>query len=139
MRNNTMNVKSRLVATLVLSAILASPRSATAQRTGHIHGRVGSASGAVIGARVAIEMPARVAIADDRGGYTLRGLPAGHYDVVVTALGYKPARRGVDVAANQSTTLDLSLEQGSLMLSSVVTTRAATTIWKRVFGEDPPE
>ena len=106
--------------------VVASPRHAVAQRAGDVHGRVTGASGPVIGARVAIETPARVAIADDRGDYTLRSLPAGHYEVVVTALGYKPARRGVDVTANQSTTLDLSLEQGSLMLSSIVTTATRT-------------
>lgn len=106
--------------------VVASPRRAAAQRAGDVHGRVTGASGPVIGARVAIETPARVAIADDRGDYTLRSLPAGHYEVVVTALGYKPARRGVDVTANQSTTLDLSLEQGSLMLSSIVTTATRT-------------
>lgn len=106
--------------------VVASPRHAAAQRAGDVHGRVTGASGPVIGARVAIETPARVAIADDRGDYTLRSLPAGHYEVVVTALGYKPARRGVDVTANQSTTLDLSLEQGSLMLSSIVTTATRT-------------
>ena len=80
----------------------------------------------MVGARVAVERPARVVIADERGNYVLRGLPAGHYEVVVTALGYKPGRRGADVTANQSTTLDLSLEQGSLMLSSVVTTATRT-------------
>lgn len=106
--------------------VVASPRHAAAQRAGDVHGRVTGASGPVIGARVAIETPARVAIADDRGDYTLRSLPAGQYEVVVTALGYKPARRGVDVTANQSTTLDLSLEQGSLMLSSIVTTATRT-------------
>ena len=117
---------SHLAATLVLSALVAAPRGAAAQRGGDVHGRVSSASGAVIGARVAIDIPPRVAMADERGDYLLRGLPAGHYDVVVTALGYKPARRGVDVTANQSTTLDVSLEQGSLMLSSVVTTATRT-------------
>ena len=113
---------SQAVVALAMSVLVALPRVAYAQRTGDIHGRVSSATGSVIGARVAIEIPPRVAIVDERGDYTLRGLPAGHYDVVVTALGYKPARRGVDVTGNQSTTLDLSLEQGSLMLSSVVTT-----------------
>ena len=115
-----------LFAAVAVTAVVVSPRRAAAQRAGDVHGRVTGASGPLIGARVAIEMPARVAIADERGDYTLRGLPAGHYDVVVTALGYKSARRGVDVASNQTTTLDLSLEQGSLMLSSIVTTATRT-------------
>ena len=117
---------SLLAAAVVMTAFIAFPHRAAAQRTGDIHGRISSASGAVIGARVAIEMPPRATMVDERGDYALRGLPAGHYDVVVSALGYKTARRGVDVIANQSTTLDLSLEQGSLMLSSVVTTATRT-------------
>ena len=115
-----------LLAAIVVTAMVASPQRAAAQRAGDVHGRITGPSGPVIGARVAIETPARVAIADERGDYTLRGLPAGHYDVVVTALGYRPGRHGVDVMANQSTTLDLSLEQGSLMLSSIVTTATRT-------------
>jgi len=117
---------SPVTVVLAIAGLVVLPPNAAAQRTGDIHGRVTSATGAVIGARVAIERPARVVIADERGDYTLRGLPAGHYEVVVTALGYKPARRGADVTANQSTALDLSLEQGSLMLSSVVTTATRT-------------
>jgi iron complex outermembrane receptor protein len=117
---------SSVTVVLAMAGLAVLPRRAEAQRTGDIHGRVTSATGAVIGARVAIERPARVVIADERGDYTLRSLPAGHYEVVVTALGYRPARRGADVTANQSTTLDLSLEQGSLMLSSVVTTATRT-------------
>src|SRR4051812_41181271 len=117
---------SHLVAALAITILAASPQIGAAQRTGDIRGRISSASGAVIGARVAIERPARVASADDRGTYTLRSLPVGHYEVLVTALGYKPARRGVDVTANQLTTLDVSLEQGSLMLSSVITTATRT-------------
>src|SRR5512138_2905400 len=113
---------SPLLVAVAVTVVVGSPRMVAAQQAGDVHGRVSGTSGAVIGARVAIERPARVAIADERGDYTLRGLPPGHYDVVVTALGYKPARRGVDVNPNQSTTLDLSLEQGSLMLSSIVTT-----------------
>jgi iron complex outermembrane receptor protein len=71
-------------------------------------------------------VPPRVAVADNRGAYTLRGIPAGGYEIVVTALGYKPARQAVNVIANQQTTVNFTLEQGSLMLSSVVTTATRT-------------
>jgi len=120
------SLSASLALALAMTFSVASARSAAAQRTGDIHGRVSGASGTVAGARVAIDIPPRVTIVDERGEFTLRSLPAGHYEVVVTALGYKPARRGVDVTANQSTTLDVSLEQGSLMLSSVVTTATRT-------------
>jgi outer membrane receptor protein involved in Fe transport len=111
----------KFVAALLLMLSLLPARSARAQG-GEVYGRISAAGASVVGARVSIEIPPRVSITDERGTYTLRGIPAGHYDVVITALGYKSAKRGVDVSANQSATLDVSLEQGSLMLSSVITT-----------------
>src|SRR5436190_1649913 len=94
-------------------AILSSlaPRGAHAQG-GDVHGRISAAGASVVGARVSIEIPPRVSITDERGAYTLRGIPAGHYDVVTTALGYKSAKRGIDVSPNESATLDVSLQQG---------------------------
>jgi outer membrane receptor protein involved in Fe transport len=80
----------------------------------------------VQGARVALESPARIAQTDAAGRYTLRDLPAGKYEVLVTALGNKPVRRMVDVAAGQAATLDVELEAGSLMLSSVIVTATRT-------------
>jgi iron complex outermembrane receptor protein len=110
-----------------LLCAVAVPRSLTAQqRLGSLHGTITGTGGPVIGARVAIERPPRVAVADDRGTYTLRGVPAGGYEIVVTALGYKPARHLINVIANQTTPLNFTLEQGSLMLSSVVTTATRT-------------
>src|SRR4051812_21465130 len=112
--------RAQPLASLVVSFLAVAPRSIIAQqRLGDVSGRITAAGSAVVGARVAIEMPPRVAIANDRGSYTLRGLPAGNYDIVVTALGYKSAHRAVTINANESTTLDVPLERGSLMLSSV--------------------
>lgn len=105
---------------------LSLPALAVAQGTGAVRGRIVSASGAIQGAHASIDIPPRAAITDVEGRYVLRALPAGRYEVVVTALGYKPVRRVVLVVANQDATLDVTLEQGSLMLSSVVTTATRT-------------
>src|SRR5437764_2142878 len=118
-------------AVLATSALLfcaaAIPRSLTAQqRLGSVQGTIFGAGAPVVGARVAIQTPARLAITDEHGTYTLRGIPAGGYEVVVTALGYRPARRVVNVLANQAMSLDITLEQGSLLVSSVVTTATRT-------------
>src|SRR5690349_2901042 len=115
-----------VVATSAVLVASIAPSALAQQRLGAVHGRITGVAGPVIGARVSIDIPPRVAVTDDRGNYTLRGIPAGGYEIVVTALGYKPSRRAVDVTANESTTLDVSLEQGSLMLSSVVTTATRT-------------
>lgn len=71
-------------------------------------------------AHVAILAPARVAISNERGVYTLRDLPAGRYEVLITALGREPHRDSVSVVVGQTTTYDASLTQGSLLLSSVI-------------------
>ena len=118
---------ARFSAPVILGvALVLAPQVSKAQGSGEARGRIIGPSGAVFGARVAIETPPRVAISDDQGLYILRGLPAGHYEVLVTALGYKPARRPIDIDANSTATLDVALEQGSLMLSSVVTTATRT-------------
>jgi iron complex outermembrane receptor protein len=114
-----------LAASAILSVAASQPATAQ-QRQGSVHGIVTGTSGPVIGARVSIERPPRIAIADDRGGYTLRAIPVGGYEIVVTALGYKPARQAVNVVADQEMTINFTLEQGSLMLSSVVTTATRT-------------
>ena len=86
--------ESLLATSAVFVTLIATPRSAfSQQRRGDIHGTIAGTGGPVIGARVAIERPPRLAVADDRGAYTLRGVPVGGYELVVTALGYKPARR----------------------------------------------
>jgi hypothetical protein len=66
---------------------------------------------AVIGARVSVAAPERVAISDQRGAYTLRNLPAGTYRVITTAIGRKPDTSSVAVAAGRPTTLEISLKK----------------------------
>lgn len=118
--------RAQLATAVVVSIFSLAPRSVMAQRLGDVSGRITAAGSPVPGARVAIEMPPRFAIADERGSYILRGLPAGNYDIVVTALSYKSAHRVVTINANESATVDVPLERGSLMLSSVITTATRT-------------
>jgi iron complex outermembrane receptor protein len=111
---------------------LVSPAIAAAQSAGSIRGTITSGDRhAILGARVAVETPARVAITDANGRFTLRDLAPGRYDVLVTALGYKPLRRSVAVAAGQATSFDAQLEPGSLMLSSVIVSATRTPVEAR--------
>src|SRR6478672_2106847 len=82
--------------------------------------------GPVIGARVAIAAPERVAISDQRGMYVIRNLPAGTYRVITTAIGRKPDTSSVAVAAGRATTLEISLKEGSLLLSSMIVSATRT-------------
>jgi outer membrane receptor protein involved in Fe transport len=96
-------------------------------QTGAIGGLVRGADGTPLyGARVSVRLPERVATTDQTGRYVLRELPAGRYEVVVTALGRRMVRRAVDVQAGQRTPLDVSLERGALMLADVVTSATRT-------------
>src|SRR5881628_3385393 len=97
----------RFVRALLATAL--TPCVALAQgRGGDVRGTVTSAeSGAPLaGARVAVTSPARAALTSERGGYVLRDLPAGRYEIVVTALGRRASRDSVSVAAGASTPLD---------------------------------
>jgi iron complex outermembrane receptor protein len=106
--------------------VIALPSIAVAQ-TGAIRGLVRNVDGAPLpGARVSVRLPARVAVADRAGRYLLNDLPAGHYEVVVSALGHRVRRREVDVRAGQSTALDVDLDRGALMLADVVTSATRT-------------
>jgi outer membrane receptor protein involved in Fe transport len=108
------------IAGLSSSAIVASAQESNAH--GSVKGIVKAAeTGApVAGARISIARPERAVTSDYGGGYELRDLPVGSYDVVAYALGREPAHQTVTISGSQTATLDIALKAGSLMLSSVV-------------------
>ena len=135
------HVRSRLTTlTCAVGAVvvMVGARPAVAQGTGSIRGTiVGPEQKAVFGARVTVESKGRITVTSESGEYSLRSIPAGKYDLEVSALGFKLLKREVEVPAGQTVTLDISLERGSLLLSSVVVSanrvptvanRVATTI-----------
>lgn len=102
------------------------PALAAAQ-AGVVVGTVSRADGSPIdGARVSVQLPSRSATTDQAGRYALRGLPAGQYRVTISAIGQRLAQRAVNVVAGQTTTLDVRLESGPLMLSGIVTSATRT-------------
>ena len=117
----------RLGAVVALLSLVSSPLVAQS-RGGDVSGTITSASthAPIAGARVGTTTPSRAAIADERGVYLLRNLPAGRYEIVVTALGRTPARDSVTVTASGVTRHDVALRSGSLMLSSVIVSATRT-------------
>jgi iron complex outermembrane recepter protein len=77
-------------------------------------------------AHVAVSNPARAALTNERGEYVVRNLPTGRYELIFSALGRETLRDTVSVTAGQSTTHDVSLKQGSLLLSSVIVSATRT-------------
>ena len=100
--------------TFVIVIALSTP--AAAQVTGSIAGIVRDSSGAVLpGVTVtvrgsALRRDSLSTTSGQDGSYRLTLLPPGVYDVVVELAGFATqTRRGVDVAVNQQTTLDVSM------------------------------
>ena len=115
-----------LVVIAVLLTLFLPPVRAAAQ-TGTVAGSVFRVDGTPVnGARVAVQIPARATTTDQAGHYVLRGLPAGTYQVTYSAVGQRLQQRSVAVAAGQTTTADIRLETGSLMLEGIVTSATRT-------------
>src|SRR3954471_19730426 len=92
---------------ITLTAAWAIPAIAAAQSTGAIAGVVTGESGPIQNVRVAIESPTTaIAVTDAAGKYSLRELPVGKYQLLITSIGFKPFRKSVDVAAGQTATAD---------------------------------
>ena len=105
---------------LISAATVALGGSALAAQ-GTIRGTVTRADthSPISGASVSIANPQRVATTDPKGVYVLRDLPAGTYVVTTTAIGRAPDSGSVVVPASGTVSHEVSLKEGSLLLSSV--------------------
>src|SRR5215831_13761508 len=119
-------------ATVLASFVaIATASPAAAQRTiGAVRGTVTNADthAPIMGARVSIWNPERVAISDAQGSFALRDVPAGSYSVFTSAIGKKPDSSSVSISAGATTTLNVGLKEGSLLLSSVIVSATRTPI-----------
>jgi outer membrane receptor protein involved in Fe transport len=121
-----MRLISRVSAAVMLFAAPMAPLAA--QQAGNIRGVVTKMEtrGPVSGARVSVLVPARVAITDPTGAYTLRDLPAGTYRVFVTAIGQAPDSAIVTVRSGATATHDFAMREGSLLLSTMIVSATRT-------------
>src|SRR4051812_29770117 len=113
-----MKLIARLAAILSSAALLFAAPTALAQQGSSIRGTVTNAQthSPIAGVRVALRTPERVAITNAQGSYTLRDVPAGSYKVYTSAIGRAADSATVVVNAGASTTHDVSLGEGSLLL-----------------------
>ena len=114
-----MNRSLRTI-TLLLGLTVTTTRLMRAQERGALTGVVTAAAGGapLVGARVASGQPVRVTVTDASGHYALKDLPVGTLDITVSAIGHTARRQSVTITAG-STTHNVQLTKGSLMLSSV--------------------
>ncbi len=107
--------------TLLAATTLAAP--AAAQGTATLVGVVvdGDLGETLIGANVQIEATTLGAVTDLDGRFTVRGIPAGTYTVVVSYIGYTTQRlTGVALVAGQTRTLDVTLGTDEVGLGEFV-------------------
>ncbi|HEX6968954.1 MAG TPA: S8 family serine peptidase [Micromonosporaceae bacterium] len=112
------------------AAVLASPRGAL----GALTGRVTSGGAALAGATVTVTGPmVRSTTTGDDGSYRFDPLMVGDYTVTVGKFGYLPATATATIAENESTVLDIAVEQApSASLSGTVTTSAGAAAGARI-------
>lgn len=103
-----------------LIAALAAP--ALAGTTGRIAGRVLDARRQpVVGANLTIPAARMGAITDESGRYSILNVPAGTYEVRAALLGYRGVTtQNVEVLADQTTTLDLTLTEAPVAMEEIV-------------------
>jgi outer membrane receptor protein involved in Fe transport len=113
---------------LLLGSLGATARPALAQARGSIRGVVTAEDthAPIVGARISVETPRRVVVSDERGAYTLRDMPEGGYDVTATANGRQLTHHHVSVQPGESARLDIVMQRGPLLLSSVIVSATRT-------------
>ena len=111
---------ARAAAATVLAVALHG--AALAGTTGKLSGRaVDGAHKPLAGVNVAIPAARTGAITDEQGRYTILNLPSGTYEVRANLLGYRAVlTQDVRISADQTTTLDLTLEEAPVSVKEVV-------------------
>ena len=122
---------------------------AQSQTTGRIAGTIKDPQGAVVaGAAITVTNKAtgeeRAAVTDDSGVFSVPLLPAGEYQIRISASGFSPAVvESVRVAITESATINADLTLGDVTGATVVVTDTATLVQNdssqlgRVIGTRP--
>jgi len=88
------------------------------------------------GANVVITALDRGAAADINGNYTLRGVPAGTYEVVARFVGFRANTQEVTITAGEETVLNFSMREDFLQLDEVVATGTGMSTERRKLSAD---
>lgn len=107
---------SLILALVLLVTPLMIARAAGGQLTGTVTDPKGAlVAGATVTATATATSQNFTAMTDQQGRYKIEGLPAGVYVVTISAKGFTDVtREGVNVAENQTATLDVKLEVASI-------------------------
>jgi len=108
-----------LLFSLVISQALA--------QTGTVTGRITTANRAVPYASVMLKGTQWGNATDEQGNFTLAEIPAGPYQLIVSAIGYKSVQQTIAVEAGDTLRQDLQLAEANTIFSEVVVTGTRTT------------
>lgn len=92
------------------------------ERLGKILGTVFSESEQVIGANAGIISLNKGAPTDENGTFIIEHIPAGSYELQISAVGFKKAVKKVTVKAGETTYLEFTLKSSVLELDQIVVT-----------------
>ena len=108
----------------VLLALAITPALALAQAKGTIVGHVVDAGSQepVPSAQITIAHTVMGGVTDAHGRFRIPGVPAGPVTIRVARIGYAPATKTAGVPANDSVSVDFTLEAVSLKLDQIVVT-----------------
>ncbi|MEM7418021.1 MAG: carboxypeptidase regulatory-like domain-containing protein [Gemmatimonadota bacterium] len=124
----SQTVRRVRAAVLTAAAVMTPMISLSAQETGRLVGRVldGSTGQPLGSAQVFVADGSIGALTALDGRYVLRGLPAGTADITVALIGYATKTiTDVEIAANETATLDITVESSAVELEEIVVTSAA--------------
>ncbi|MCX2741907.1 TonB-dependent receptor [Pontibacter anaerobius] len=99
--------------------------SASAQ-TGTIKGRVTSGAKPLPYATVILKGTQWGTSTNEAGEFVLKQLPAGTFEVMATAIGFKPEKHLVQLVADSTLTLNFTMEEANATLNEVVVTGTRT-------------
>lgn len=130
-----MNATQKFILWFTIFLLALTPAAAQTERLAHLSGKVLAAGeGAVMYATVYLKGTKYRTTTNENGIYHLQA-PAGRYELIVTATGYKGQQQAVEVRAGQRTKVNLRLGTNEQQLGeAVVTTGAVNRVQRSAFN-----
>jgi outer membrane cobalamin receptor len=106
---------------VILALVLVATRPLAAQFPAELHGRVIDAStqAPVVSARVRVPASGLVVETDQAGRFRLKGLPAGDWEIEVSSIGYRAARRRVSLSDGRVERATVTLDPSPVALAPI--------------------